>query len=170
MKKLITVTSAIALAGALALSLTACGGTPTGASSLEPSAPSASAGQSESTAQIAPTGYFGKISSVAGNEIELNLAKEPEMPESESAPKEEGDIVAAVEMTPAVAAGTADDGAANRVEVEFTGEMKSFVLPAGMPIKDAAGNEKQLSDIQKGSIMNIFADENGNVTEVFLYE
>lgn len=157
MKKLF----ALMLTGVLACALAACGNTNNGTTSTAASQPNS---------QTASTSYFGKISSVAGNEIELNLAKEPELPETESTSQETGDTVAAVEMTPAVPAGTVDDGgAANRVEVEFTGEMKSFVIPAGMPIKDAMGNEKQLSDIQKGSMMNIFADENGNVTEVFLY-
>ncbi|MEG1745093.1 MAG: hypothetical protein RR215_05850 [Ruthenibacterium sp.] len=158
MKKLLI----LILAGALALSLAACGGS---------TADNAVSAPAEDAAKEGSTSYFGKISSVAGNEIEINLAKEPEMPEqTESAPQEKGETVAAATMTPATTTGQTDGGAANRVEVEYTGEMKAFVLPAGMSIQDAVGNEKQLSDIKKGSIMNIFADENGNVTEAFLYE
>ncbi|MEG1407948.1 MAG: hypothetical protein RSD23_08815 [Ruthenibacterium sp.] len=153
MKKLLT----WILAGALALSLTACTKETSAQTNSEPKAESAS--------------YFGKITSVAGNEIEINLAKEPEMPQQSEAPQEEGDTTAAATMTPAfVTDATGGAGAAQRVEVEYTGEMKSFVIPAGMPLKDAQGNEKQLSDIKKGSIMNVFADEKGTVTEVFLYE
>ncbi|MEG0910482.1 MAG: hypothetical protein RSB47_01225 [Ruthenibacterium sp.] len=148
------------LAGVLTLSLTACG-----AKKDANSLPQNDENKTPSTS------YFGKISSVAGNEIELNLAKEPELPPAESAPEKDGDTMEAAVLTPATTTGDGSgDGAAQRVEVEYTGEMKSFIIPAGMPIKDAQSNEKQLSDIKKGSIMNIFADEKGNVTEVFLYE
>ena len=158
MKKLLT----LFIAGALALSLTACGGNTQDTSS---------SADNNAENNVTTTSYFGKISAVAGNEIEIDLAKEPEMPEQpESTPKEEGGTIAAAEMVPATAVGEAGGGAAERTEVEYTGEIKSFVIPAGMPVKDAMGNEKQLSDIKKGSIMNIFADEKGNVTEVFLYE
>lgn len=154
MKKLLSVL----LATAVALSLCACQSTP------KPEETPAS-----DTPPVA-TSYFGKVSFVAGNELELNLAKEPETPESESAPpqepSEDGSVPATL-MQPAISGG---GGAAQRVEVEYTGEMKPFTLPGGMKITDAMGNEKQLSDIKKGSIMNIFALEDGTITEVFLYE
>ncbi|MEG1049129.1 MAG: hypothetical protein RSE24_01160 [Oscillospiraceae bacterium] len=155
MKKLLT----IALAGAVALSLCACQGTPKTEET-----------PASDTPAVSSTAYFGKVSLVAGNELELNLAKEPEIPEAESTPppepSEDGSVPATL-MQPAISGG---GGAAQRVEVEYTGEIKSFVIPGGMKIKDAMGEEKQLSDIKKGSIMNIFVDDKGNLTEVFLYE
>ncbi|MEG1932706.1 MAG: hypothetical protein RR075_06315 [Pygmaiobacter sp.] len=157
MKKLF----ALLMAGVLSLALTACGGTFENSSSIPDSG----------DAILNSTAYFGKISSVAGNEIELNLAKEPELPpQSESAPADDADEMAAAIMTPAVSTEEGSKGAATRVEVEYTGELKEFVIPAGMPILDALGNEKQLSDIKKGSIMNIFVDDTDTITEVFLYE
>lgn len=150
-------------AAVLALCFVGCGGQ-TGSTSQPET-------ESQST-PVVTTYYFGKISAVAGNEIEMNLAKEPEMPDQpQTEQKDEDGMMAAVTMTPSMEAGTGEGGgAANRVEVEYTGEIKTFIIPAGLPIKDAMGNEKQLSDIKNGSIMNILVDENENITEVFLYE
>ena len=161
----------LVLATALALSLVACGEQKQNTSSSSGETPQSKVETSSQTnAEV--TGYFGKISSVAGNEIEINLVKEPEMPEKpESTGQNEGSI-AATELTPATPSTEAGvgGGATERTELEYTGETKAFIIPAGMPIHDAMGNEKQLSDIKKGSIMNVFADANGNVTEVYLYE
>lgn len=167
MKKLFV----LALTLSLALALVGCGGnSSTAASGGTPDSGSASSAVQEEM-QVT-TSYFGKVNSVAGNEVELNLAKEPELPEnSEPAPTPNPDgSIEAVEMVPATEATAGGGGAAQRVEVEYTGEMKSFVIPGGLKVKDAMGNEKQLSEIKKGSVMNFFVDNAGTVVDVFLYE
>lgn len=76
-------------------------------------------------------------------------------------------------MTPATEAGAAEGGqtgAEERTELEYTGESKDFVIPGGLKISGANGEEKQLSDIKKGSILGVFTGEDGLVTEVVLYE
>lgn len=167
MKKLIAFTLALSLSFAL---VGCTGGSPASEpKSTPPTFDTSSSAAGEATEM--PTTYFGKVNSVAGNEIELNLAKEPELPdvpqEETPKPNPDGSIDATI-MGPATEAG--GGGAAQRVEVEYTGEMKSFVVPGGMKIKDAMGNEKQLSDIKKGSVMNFCVDGAGNLVEVFLYE
>lgn len=161
MKKIIAVVLALTLAAAF----TGCAGS-SGAGSENSS--------SSSETFSMPISYFGKVNSVAGNEIELNLAKEPETeetPDSGSLPTNLDGTIEAVETIPSTEVGTGGaNGAAQRVEVEYTGEMKSFVIPGGMKIKDAMDNEKQMSDIKKGSVMNFYTDEAGNITDVFLYD
>lgn len=165
MKKLLT----LIMAGCIALSLAAC--TSGKAPSSNPVNGSSGSTQNQDK-PLSVKSHMGKVTSVAGNEVEINLVKEPEMPETpESDVKLEGEISAAIVMTPSVGAdATGGGGAAQRSEIELTGEIKAFVIPAGMPVKDAMGNEKQLSDIKKGSLLNVMVDEDGNVTEVFLYE
>lgn len=164
MKKLLT----LIMAGCIALSLAAC------TQSKEPSSNSVNGSSGSTQNQDKPLSVksqMGKVTSVAGNEVEINLVKEPELPSApDSDIKVEGEISAAITLIPSVEAGTAGGGAAQRTEIELTGEMKSFVIPAGMPVKDAMGNEKQLSDIKKGLLLNVMVDEEGNIAEVFLYE
>lgn len=169
MKKLVV----FMLSLSLSLALVGCTG---GSSESKPDTTPPTSGTSSSEAGETiemPTTYFGKVNSVAGNEIELNLAKEPEMPDvsQQEAPKPNADgSFDAVTTVPSTEAGAGGNGAAQRVEVEYTGEMKSFVIPGGMKIKDSMGNEKQLSEIKKGSVMNFYVDAEGNLMEVFLYE
>ncbi|MEG0339708.1 MAG: hypothetical protein RR573_07300 [Oscillospiraceae bacterium] len=144
------------LAGAMIFTFASCGNTSNSTASSSSQPPEIKT-------------YFGKVSSVTGNEIDIDLAKEPEM---EKAPSQEPDAeggMAAATMTPATPAG-GTQGAAQRVEVEYTGNIKSITIPAGIKPKNAIGDEKQLSDIKKGSIVNIFTDASDNVTEVFIYD
>ena len=77
----------------------------------------------------------------------------------------------ATAMTPAQPAGEAggQQGAEERVELEYSGETKDIVIPGGLKITGSNGEEKQLSDIQKGSILTVFTDQDGQVMEVILH-
>lgn len=162
MKKIIT----IALVGVLALSMTACtkkapendqiiGGNPSNSNSID-------------YANV--TSHYGKVSAIAGNELTFDLANLPGAGDAPtSMPEGEDGMMSAVTMTPATPAGEAGTdsaGAENRIEVEYTGESKDFVIPAGLEIKDSSGAVKQLSDIKKGTVLNIFTDKDGNIVEV----
>lgn len=163
-------TAVLAIAGALALSLSACGEKPIQAPSNPPltDESSASTPGSQSMPQADAMQYYGKIASIAGNEIEFDVAQLPGADEALPKPPKDG-AMDAVAMTPATPAGEAGEGAGgaeNRVEVKYTGETKSFIIPAGVPITDPAGVEKQLSDLKKGTMLDVQTDKDGNVTQV----
>lgn len=73
----------------------------------------------------------------------------------------------------------ADDGSGNVISLnpsnpsgedgglEFTGEQKSFTVPAGAKITNLSG-EGKLENIKKGSVVTFIVDENNIVTEVII--
>ena len=61
-------------------------------------------------------------------------------------------------------------GAEERTELDYTGESRDFTIPGGLKITGADGSEKQLTDVKKGSVLTIFTNGSGQVTDVVLYE
>lgn len=158
---------AVTLALALAVCVTACGQT---SSASQPGA--SGSGSSQSSPEVTEM-FYGRVSEVAGNELTLDLAKMPGSDEAASAPADENGEMPAMVMTPATEAGEGTGGqvgAEERTELEYTGESRDFTIPGGLKITGADGTEKQLTDVKKGSMLTIFADGSGQVTEVVLYE
>lgn len=152
---------------ALAVCVTACGQT---SSASQPGA--SGSGSSQSSPEVTEM-FYGRVSEVAGNELTLDLAKMPGSDEAASAPADEDGEMPAMVMTPATEAGEGAGGqvgAEERTELEYTGESRDFTIPGGLKIIGADGTEKQLTDVKKGSVLTIFADGSGQVTEVVLYE
>lgn len=158
MKKMITMTLALALA----CSLAACGGnvdSTTGKTPPEGSGTVAVGGSGGEDIMSADYEFlFGKVTSIVGNEIELALA---EMPEVETPPVEEdtageNDIP---EGTVSAATGTiAVDPSSNAGEnMEFTGETLTITIPAGVQIY-SMGQETTLSALKKGSLVSVMVD------------
>lgn len=114
--KRITITIAILLA---VFAFAACGQTPDKAGQV-----SSDSSASDSGAQpVSYTTWYGKVSEVAGNELTLELAKQPgeEEQQSSSAPAGDGETMQATMMSPALPAGQADAGGAEqREELELT--------------------------------------------------
>ena len=163
---------AIALSILMSACLTACKGT---APDSQPDSNSQSSSSSASASSQNLELLYGRVSEVAGNELTLDLAKLPGEDEATSAPENADGEVAAAVMAPAMEAGEAGEaggqaGASERTELDYTVESKSVVIPGGLKIIGASGEEKQLTDIQKGSILGVFVNENEQVTEVVLYE
>ena len=158
---------AIALALVLAACVTACGQT---SSASQPDA--SGSGSSQSSPEVTET-FYGRVSEVAGNELTLDLAKLPGTDEAASAPTDEDGEMPATVMTPATEAGEATGGqvgAEERTELEYTGESRDFTIPGGLKITGADGTEKQLTDVKKGSVLTVFTNGSGQVTDVVLYE
>lgn len=158
---------AIALALVLAACVTACGQT---SSASQPDA--SGSGSSQSSPEVTET-FYGRVSEVAGNELTLDLAKLPGTDEAASAPADEDGEMPATVMTPATEAGEATGGqvgAEERTELEYTGESRDFTIPGGLKITGADGTEKQLTDVKKGSVLTVFTNGSGQVTDVVLYE
>lgn len=105
---------------------------------------------------VATESLYGKVTSVVGNEIELALAKAPEIPEMGESGQEvkvEEGMVAAVVLS-AVAIET---GAEAEENMEFTGESMTITIPTGTKIYQA-GQESTVNSIQKGSIVTMNVD------------
>ena len=162
---------AIALALCLAACVAACGQT-SSASQPGASGSASGSGSSQSSPEVTEM-FYGRVNEVAGNELTLDLAKMPGTDEAASAPAGEDGEMPAMAMTPATEAGEGTGGqvgAEERTELEYTGESRDFTIPGGLKITGADGTEKQLTDVKKGSVLAIFTNGSGQVTEVVLYE
>lgn len=156
---------ALALALVLAACVTACGQT---SSASQP----VTSGSSQSSPEVTEM-FYGRVNEVAGNELTLDLAKLPGADDAASAPADEDGEMPATVMTPATEAGEGEGGqvgAEERTELEYTGESRDFTIPGGLKITGADGTEKQLTDVKKGSVLAVFTNGSGQVTEVVLYE
>ena len=107
--------------------------------------------------------YYGKISSVAGNEIEVSIAKDPyENLEGQDSQNNDDMIDGSMAMT---------TSAKDRIEMEYTGETKSFTIPAGAKITEGLGQEGKISSLKKGSVIMILANkESGVVADVTIMD
>lgn len=162
---------AIALALCLAACVAACGQT-SSASQPGASGSASGSGSSQSSPEVTEM-FYGRVNEMAGNELTLGLAKMPDTDEAASAPAGEDGEMPAMAMTPATEAGEGTGGqvgAEERTELEYTGESRDFTIPGGLKITGADGTEKQLTDVKKGSVLAIFTNGSGQVTDVVLYE
>lgn len=120
--------------------------------------------------------YYGKISSVAGNEIEVSIAKDPyENLEGQDSQNNDDMTDGSMAMTMSGEAilddGSNQDGAEERIEMEYTGETKSFTIPAGAKITEGLGQEGKISSLKKGSVIMILANkESGVVADVTIMD
>lgn len=162
---------AIALALCLAACVAACGQT-SSASQPGASGSASGSGSSQRSPEVTEM-FYGRVNEMAGNELTLGLAKMPGTDEAASAPAGEDGEMPAMAMTPATEAGEGTGGqvgAEERTELEYTGESRDFTIPGGLKITGADGTEKQLTDVKKGSVLAIFTNGSGQVTDVVLYE
>lgn len=123
------------------------------------------------------TMYFGKVASATGNEISIDVAKNPFIDEDAKAEGDSGDgeVIAAVEMTAAMPASESTGAMQeeeNKIELEYTGEEKSLTLPAGVKIIDAkSGEEVPMSEIKEGTVLSVTFDEiSQSIIEIQLLE
>lgn len=167
---------------ALMLTLVACS-PESSASSGQKEESSVSSGQNDESSAESKTGadgdessaetqevVFGKVSAITGNEMDISLAKDPYAdlnPEGEAAG---GAGMEAVEMVPAAEAGAVtDEQEAPKMQLEYTGDSKSFTIPAGVKITGSTGGEVQMDSIAKGSVLMIFT-KGGSVSEIAILE
>lgn len=100
---------------------------------------------------------YGKITNITGNEIEMALAEMPEdndETEPGDIPDDDVEIPMGDNAIPAVGGAVIDDVTDN---LEFTGETKSFTIPAGIKVY-SAGQEINLSNLKKGDIISVAFD------------
>ena len=168
MKKLLSITLSILMA----LFITGCG-------SKEKEAPiNNDSGNSNITNIEGYELYYGKVSSVAGNEIEVSIAKDPyENLEGQGSQNKDEMADGSMSMTTSSEAALTDGnnedqgGAKERIEMEYTGETKSFTIPAGAEIIEGLGQQGKISSLKKGSVIMILANkESGVVSNVTIMD
>ena len=120
-------------------------------------------------------GYFGKIKSIVGNEIEIDIG-ELAAPELEETDEDLGDLgpmgqMIAVPQEGTEGSGTIDPSAsAPKLDLIYTGESKSFTIPAGASIFKFA-SEETLSALKVGSVVSISVEgANDTVVRVEIWE
>ena len=141
------------------------------------------AGNSEKSNSII---YFGKVKSIVGNEIELELA------ENQDNSNEEGGN-SKVESTDELGPGASREDAAsdvgasggsegdgsdgdglslevddsNKLELKYTGESEKLIIPTGAKILDIrSGDEAKLTSIKAGTVIRVYATGSKEVPQV----
>ncbi|SNS61118.1 hypothetical protein SAMN05446037_101469 [Anaerovirgula multivorans] len=110
---------------------------------------------------------YGKVKSIIGNEIVLELAEIPAMPEREENKQEEKQSINQIAMggggqgpMPGGMPGGQRNG--GNAELNLTGETQTIMIPVGVPITSLgqkASNELDIGDVTEGSILQIWFDK-----------
>lgn len=180
MKKVIL----LLVAGTLALSLVACTGETNNVKDLN-STPDLSQSEKQETASIKT--YMGQISGKLGNEITLSIGKlilENDSGDNQTMMIDEngnqipveggfgGDADGDIVMIPMpddsgdeADGNAAGGGEIEKLPIEFTGEIKEFIIPAGANIVNVLGRETTLDSIKVGSLVQIIINETSGVVE-----
>lgn len=97
---------------------------------------------------------YGKITEITGNEIKVAIAKKPAENEKDRDDLK-GEVISPSENDlPMIGGEVTEDPVDN---LEFTGETKTFAIPAGVKIS-SMGQEISLSSLKKGDIISIVTD------------
>lgn len=189
MKKLIVT----ALAFTLTFALAACSGgqtkAPDGAGSSAPTQAENSSGSAEDRDVAAIQSYMGQVSDKVGNDITVSLGEivldssegsgeaiyvdengNPEIrPIDEDTFSNENTMTIVVPMPEDAGEGGSEGGAgdtpAEKLPIEFTGEVREFTIPAGAKITNAMGKEVSFDNVTKGSLVQLIVNETTGVVE-----
>lgn len=110
------------------------------------------------------TEYFGKVKGMVGNEIEVEIAKNKEFDaaqqEAKEKNKDESEAPTVASSTTEASEGVKpasepETGKTKKMELDYTGESKSFTLPAGLQIMGLGGVKADMKDIKEGSVLFI---------------
>lgn len=134
----------------------------------------------EENTEIPEVILFGKIKKIVGNQVELEIAKDPSFGWDDgnfsSEAGSEGDIdkgdVESIEGTTLVDSnesleGAPDDEVINdmmeqnepKLELEYVGESKEFTIPAGVKIFNLKlGKDENMTALKNGSVIRVYAN------------
>lgn len=108
---------------------------------------------------------FGRVKSIIGNEVVLELA---EMPQREAGEKKskQGSDAGERPINPEGKIGGGPEQRGGKRQLKFTGETKTILIPVGIPIKSFSRREEELdiADIYEGSLLQIWLDEDDKET------
>lgn len=108
---------------------------------------------------------FGKVKSIVGNEVEIELAKMPERPKGQNGerPKKQNSGSNNGGGAPSGMPPGMGGGMRSASNLELTGEVKTVTIPVGVPIEQRSGQEMKqidIADIYAGSVIQIWTDAN----------
>lgn len=187
MKKLIVIILALTLTCALAACYKGQTKLPEGTGDSASVQTEDASASTEEAAMI--QSYMGQVSDKVGNEITVSLG-EIVLDSSESSgeavyvdengnqevrPKDDDafdgqDVATVIVPMPDDAAGDAAAGEtgnapAEKLPIEFTGEVREFTIPAGAKITNALGKEVSFDNVTKGSLVQLIVNETTGVVE-----
>ncbi|WP_139380250.1 hypothetical protein [Maledivibacter halophilus] len=117
---------------------------------------------------------FGKVKSIIGNEVILELAEIPQRQKDEGNGKGEDKSPIAVNN---VGIDSRPDqrpqGGAGGRQLKFTGETATIMIPVGVPITIRSSGEiknLEIADIYEGSMLQIWIDEEENINKVMMMQ
>jgi len=142
---------ALLLVVVFAMSFTACG---TGGTNGKGNSSNQSENGAQGAFSSADDAIYGKITEITGNEIKAAIAKKPA--EDESGEEDlKGEAITPNENDMPMIGG---EGIENPMDnLEFTGETRTFTIPAGVKITNM-GQEINLSSLKKGDIISVVTD------------
>ena len=169
--------------------LVACSGeqtkAPDGAGSSAPTQTENSSGSTGDAAAI--QSYMGQVSDKVGNDITVSLGEivldsgggsgetyyvdeNGETQVMDGGDKgAAGDVMIMVPAPDDVAGdgteGSTGDAPAEKLPIEFTGEVRDFTIPAGAKITNAMGKEVSFDNVTKGSLVQLILNETTGVVE-----
>ncbi|WHY02665.1 hypothetical protein [Neobacillus sp. DY30] len=131
---------------------------------------------------LAEVDVYGEVSEVIGNEVTLKLLKIPDMSAvnrekgTGGAPtdsKAEGGAATGTPPTDGAAAGAAGGGAGGGMrEKQYTGEVKTIIIPVGTPIVSMTRGEEgmveteiSMNELTSGNTLSIYYQEDGKTIE-----
>ena len=150
MKKLKT-WIALLLVVIFAMSFTACG---TGGTNGKGNSSDPSESGEQMAFSSADDAIYGKITEITGNEIKVAIAKKPAEDENGEEDLKSNAITPNENDVPMIGGEGIEDPMDN---LEFTGETKTFTIPAGVKITNM-GQEINLSSLKKGDIISVVTD------------
>lgn len=107
---------------------------------------------------------FGKVKSIIGNEIVLELAEIPQREEGQGRPAQgEGNSGGETPANPGGQMGSQRGRPAGNRQLKLTGETATVLIPVGIPVTTFSKGETKemdIADIYEGSILQIWFDEN----------
>lgn len=134
-----------------AMSVTACG---TGETNSKGNLSDQSENGGQGAFSNSDDAVYGKITEITGNEIQVAIAKKPAEDEIGEEDLKSNAITPNENDVPMIGGESIEDPMDN---LEFTGETKTFTIPAGVKITNM-GQEINLSSLKKGDIISVVTD------------
>ncbi len=134
--------------------------------------------QAEEDVSVDKVEYFGKVKSILGNEIELEIANGDAIGIGDEEEEEDNseESTPAAGLTEAMTGENKEfvSGDANKkkMELEYTGEIENITIPGGVTVIDLiTGKDGKISDIKDGSVVIVYTEPTaGTISKIEILE